>query len=207
MKTTDLTVADIMQHQVVTVKPDISVRELARILWEEEISGAPVLDENGMVVGVVSATDVLRLAGEEWVPTFQRRDATKRGGAESEGPDDLDLSEGAPAGAGDELGEEQEEAGGFFRSPDSGLYPGWRTLPDTLPHERLDRTLVRDIMMPATFSVRPESSVASLAGFLRHAKIHRALVFDDGELAGIVTTFDVLDALSGEVEPAAAPPA
>lgn len=204
MNATDLTVADIMQHQVVTVKPDITVRELARILWEEEISGAPVLDEHDMVVGVVSATDVLRVAGEEWVPTFERRETPARARREGAGP-----PEDAAPGADEELtgGEEEEEAGGYFRAPDRTLYPAWRSLPDTLPHERLDRTLVSDIMMPATFSVRPETTLASLAGFLRHAKIHRALVFDDGELAGIVTTFDVLDALSGEAEPAEAPPA
>lgn len=55
------TVADLMYTDVVTVAPTATVRELARLLWRNAISGAPVVSD-GKVVGLVSSTDVLWLA-------------------------------------------------------------------------------------------------------------------------------------------------
>jgi len=60
-----LTVRDIMNPAVVTVAPDTTVRQLARLLADEEISGAPVVDQSGRLQGVVSATDVVRLAAAD----------------------------------------------------------------------------------------------------------------------------------------------
>lgn len=49
-----------MQKQVVTVRTDDSLGELARVLDSHQISGAPVLDGEGRLVGVVSQTDLAR---------------------------------------------------------------------------------------------------------------------------------------------------
>lgn len=51
--------ADIMQPQVVVATPEMSVRTLARLLHDKMISGAPVVDEAGRLVGVVSASDLV----------------------------------------------------------------------------------------------------------------------------------------------------
>lgn len=53
------TVEQIMTSPVVTVTPDMPVKEAATILSEKDISGAPVVDQ-GRVVGVFSEADVLR---------------------------------------------------------------------------------------------------------------------------------------------------
>ena len=58
-------VRDIMRSDVVTTRVDDSARSLARLLSDSEISGAPVLDSNGKVVGVASSTDLVRLAADE----------------------------------------------------------------------------------------------------------------------------------------------
>lgn len=55
------TVADLMTVDVVTIGPEASVRELARVLYEHGISGVPVM-EGGTVIGVVSGVDVVRLS-------------------------------------------------------------------------------------------------------------------------------------------------
>ena len=59
------TVREIMRTELVTVVPDMSVHDLARLLADKQISGAPVVDVDGEVRGVVSMTDVIRLAANE----------------------------------------------------------------------------------------------------------------------------------------------
>src|SRR5690606_6426016 len=50
---------DIMNPHVVTVTDIMDVREAAKILVEERISGAPVVDELGHLVGVISQSDLV----------------------------------------------------------------------------------------------------------------------------------------------------
>ncbi|MEQ1896900.1 MAG: CBS domain-containing protein [Vicinamibacterales bacterium] len=49
-----------MSPYVMTVVDDMTTDDLARYLVEHEISGAPVVDEQGHLVGVVSMTDIGR---------------------------------------------------------------------------------------------------------------------------------------------------
>jgi len=49
-----LTAKDIMTSEVITVQMQTTVNELAEILWKNRISGAPVLDDDGRVVSVVT---------------------------------------------------------------------------------------------------------------------------------------------------------
>jgi len=55
------TVRDIMRHDVVSVVPEMTVRELVQTFLEEHVRGAPVLGRDGKVIGLVSETDVLRV--------------------------------------------------------------------------------------------------------------------------------------------------
>ena len=59
---TALTAQDLMNPEVITVRDQMTVRELASFLTDQEISGAPVEDENGSLIGVVSVTDIVRAA-------------------------------------------------------------------------------------------------------------------------------------------------
>jgi CBS domain-containing protein len=51
---------DIMSAEIETVPEDMTVAELAAFLTAKEISGAPVVDRNGRLTGVVSVTDIVR---------------------------------------------------------------------------------------------------------------------------------------------------
>jgi CBS domain-containing protein len=50
---------DIMHPNVVTVTDTMDLREAAKIFVEERISGAPVIDELGNLVGVLSQSDLV----------------------------------------------------------------------------------------------------------------------------------------------------
>ena len=61
---TELKAKDVMTTDPVCVSPSTRIRELARVLEEHEISGAPVTDQQGKVIGVVSKTDLIRRCSE-----------------------------------------------------------------------------------------------------------------------------------------------
>lgn len=48
-----------MSHPVITVRPDIPIPEIAKILTEHRISGVPVVDDQGRLVGIVTEADLL----------------------------------------------------------------------------------------------------------------------------------------------------
>ena len=57
------TVRDIMQTSVRSVTADMPLAEAARILWEHGISGAPVMDRNDRPIGMLAASDIVRVKG------------------------------------------------------------------------------------------------------------------------------------------------
>jgi predicted transcriptional regulator len=57
-------VKDLMTTHIMTVADDMTTYDLARYLIEHEISGAPVVDSQGRLVGVVSMTDLGRNVAE-----------------------------------------------------------------------------------------------------------------------------------------------
>ncbi len=74
-------VKELMSTHIMTVADDMTADDLARYLIEHEISGAPVVDDQGHLVGVVSMTDIGRnvaepaQAGSSGEPGFYRDDA------------------------------------------------------------------------------------------------------------------------------------
>lgn len=81
-------VRDVMTSEVVRVAPAMRLKDLARLLLDRRITGAPVVDQAGHVVGVISETDLLakevgrplsRRTPLDWIfgerpnPTEQRR--------------------------------------------------------------------------------------------------------------------------------------
>ena len=55
------TVADVMATRLVTFTPDMNIHEAIRILLEKRISGAPVVDADGALVGMLSKKDCLKI--------------------------------------------------------------------------------------------------------------------------------------------------
>ena len=55
-----LKVRDIMQKKVVTVAENATIEEAALIMYNNKVGGLPVISEVGAVVGIITATDILK---------------------------------------------------------------------------------------------------------------------------------------------------
>ena len=171
-------VRDIMRSDVVTTAPEMTVRELARLLSEEGISGVPVVSPSGEVLGVVSSTDVVRLAAHS---------------SEVEVAGGRWVAVSPPEGTVDPEDEEVDPYSDYFLPEDAPTFgPEWAAANDG----PMDSLTVSEIMTPVSFSVGPDASLKTVADFLVRGRIHRALVVEDGRLEGIVTSMDVLKAFA-----------
>lgn len=173
-------VDEIMAKEVWTVTPDTTVGDLIRTLSDEQISGVPVVTNSGQLRGVVSVTDILRLAADEPVGTVE----------ESTWEDAWDELE--------QDGEDEDStvAQSYFLDSGGGQSFMFRPGADHLRLMPFADHTVEEIMTPATFTVSPRDSIRDLARFLARGRIHRALVVEDGRLVGIVTAFDVVKAIA-----------
>ena len=63
-----LTAADIMTRQVVTVSPDTPVRDVAALLAKNKFGSVPVVDERGILEGIVTEEDMVMRAAEVHLP-------------------------------------------------------------------------------------------------------------------------------------------
>ena len=60
VKITPLVAEDFMVDVPAVVKPDMDSAEVARLLIEHNIDGLPVVDENGVVQGIITKADIIR---------------------------------------------------------------------------------------------------------------------------------------------------
>jgi len=58
-----LTASDLMARRVVTLSPEQSLAEAARVFAEHEVSSVPIVDERGICLGMLSAVDFLKPSG------------------------------------------------------------------------------------------------------------------------------------------------
>ncbi|NTU42518.1 MAG: CBS domain-containing protein [Nitrospirales bacterium] len=63
---------DIMTTDVITVKAATTIPELAKILMEHRISGAPVVDDEGSLMGIVTENDLITQNKRLHIPTVMR---------------------------------------------------------------------------------------------------------------------------------------
>lgn len=81
---TGLCARDLMTPEPICVTPSTTLREMVRLLGEHEISGMPVTDVEGAVVGIVGIRDLVRriVAGEDGLMpgSFQDLVAEQQGG-------------------------------------------------------------------------------------------------------------------------------
>ncbi|MFB6240304.1 MAG: CBS domain-containing protein [Gemmatimonadota bacterium] len=179
-----ITLHDIMTVDVITVEPEATLREVAELLSSEHISGVPVVDGDE-VVGVVSATDVLEVdaSGEE---DFGR-EPDQLAFEDEPGAELWEEGEEPPASYFVRLWEEQDRLDGeaFGREREAPEEGG-----------PLDRYTAADVMTRQLCMLPSSSSARDGAEYMLRAGIHRLLVIDGEELVGVVTTTDLVKAVS-----------
>lgn len=60
--TRSATARDYMSHRLVTLTPDTDIHHAIKLLLKNRISGAPVIDERGELIGILSKKDCLKVA-------------------------------------------------------------------------------------------------------------------------------------------------
>lgn len=171
-----LRLRDIMTTDVLTVSPELTIREAMDLLVERHISGAPVV-ANGNVIGIITATDLLAFAASLPGVPEERSDRDDWNG---ELPDWSDGNE-APGAYFTELWDNAgAEVTGRLASTRG---PEWNVL---------EEHTVGDAMTATPLcTLAPSATVEQAAEFMHATGVHRVLVVDEGELAGIVSAMDV----------------
>lgn len=59
------TAADLMSRDVVTVRPETSLREAIKLMLQGGFSGMPVVDETGKAIGMLTEGDLMRWSEQE----------------------------------------------------------------------------------------------------------------------------------------------
>ncbi|RQH02788.1 CBS domain-containing protein [Paraburkholderia dinghuensis] len=140
---------DVMTTNVVTVKPDMTVRDAAALLVERHISGAPVVDAGGRLVGIISEGDLLRRV---------------------------------------ELGTDKTRRGrwlDFFAA---------RADADAYVKSHANR--VEDVMTHDVICVGEEESLSKIATIMETRGVKRVPILRDGQVVGIVSRSNLLQALA-----------
>jgi len=193
----DLAATDLMSRDVVTIPRTMLLREAAHLLRQADATGAPVVDERGRCVGVLSAVDFLRWAEEDRLAVAAHDIRTCRyqmkqrleAGQEAVA---CTLCEGACP-----LQVMQPATGG--RRIAVCLMPhdvlsDWQQVEEDVPEGEVGKYMTADVV-----TVPPGTPLKDLTRMMIDAHIHRVVVVDeDGRPIGVVSSTDVLAALVRE---------
>jgi CBS domain-containing protein len=190
-----LTAGDLMTRHVIQLPAVMSLRDAARLLRQAQVSGAPVVDQQGRCVGVLSAADFLRWAekegrGTKEVPIPACPYQVKGRLLTGEEAVICTLAEGlCPLQ--------------MMRSTIGGRHTALCTLTsasrsdlrnefENLPSDVVSRYMTTDIV-----TTGPETTLPQLARMMIDAHIHRFIVVDEEQRPiGIVSSTDLLAAMA-----------
>ncbi len=151
-----VTARDIMRSDVVVVSYASPLSDIERTLSENRISGAPVVDEAGHIIGIVSMKDIIERYAQD-PETRPRRGS------------------------------------GFYHLSmeelDDGNFNSFE-----VPAESEDTAA--DVMTAEIYAVDVSDDLKAVAKAMHSRGIHRVLVQEDGKHVGLISTMEILAALS-----------
>ena len=160
---------DIMTHEVVTLNPEMTLREAIGILRAENVHGAPVV-RGGEVVGVASVSDILDFEVHTPLVPVEHQSQDEWAGFEHEAADVPSFFSQTWDRAGVDLANAE-----------------WDLLADHL---------VGDVMTRGLFALPPETPLDLAARYMVTRGIHRVLVMDGMRLLGIASASDFVRAVA-----------
>ncbi|PYT36324.1 MAG: hypothetical protein DMF52_07880 [Acidobacteria bacterium] len=192
---------DLMTRTPVTVPLDLKVGALCDLLQEKNINGAPVVDERGHLVGVVTQEDIIY--GAMGHPT-------------ADGGEFVSGAAGRPTGTARPSGAEAVPARGSGRpskrvvamlrgrhlqeAPPAQPRPGER--PFWAEHRAPDpmEMPVSTIMTSPAISAEEDTPVTDLCRIMWSLRIHRVPILKKGKVTGLVSSMDLCRAvLEGKI--------
>jgi CBS domain-containing protein len=159
----DVKVKDVMREKVITLPVTATVEEAIETFEDDHVSGIPIVDSGGKLVGVLSVHDVAR------------RDHVRQGRFESS-KSEYQFASPLEEEMGEGSADDEEFTGKEDYSP-----------------EMIGREMVKDWMNPSVISLGPDASLKQACDLMVKESIHRVLIVDDRQhLLGLLTTFDVV---------------
>jgi acetoin utilization protein AcuB len=61
-----LTIGELMTPNPITIKPEDTISEAARVMLKNTVSGLPVVNAQGQLVGIITESDIFRMVVQQW---------------------------------------------------------------------------------------------------------------------------------------------
>jgi CBS domain-containing protein len=177
-----LRLRDIMTREVVTLEPQMTLREAMEILSVQHVSGAPVISGR-KVVGVISAGDLLSFAAAPPSGDGETKPTRAEEWEEPEEWDDDEESESASFFT--EMWDEHTEETTDVIDSDGA------SSPDVMSNHVVEEAMTKTIRW-----LSPDADVRSAADMMRQYGVHRVLVVTRGRLVGLVSAMDIAKAVA-----------
>ena len=190
----ELRARDLMTRTPVTVPTEMRVGALCDLLQERNINGAPVVDESGRLVGVVTQEDIIygAMGHPSPVPGDPQAAGTLEGGANS--------VPARKAGRSSKRMVAMLRGGHLHEAPPAplrrGEKPFWAELRSPDPMEMP----VSTIMTSPAISAEEDTLVMELCRLMWSLRIHRVPILKKGKVTGLVSSMDLCRAvLEGKI--------
>ncbi|HMK47358.1 MAG TPA: CBS domain-containing protein [Methanocella sp.] len=196
-------VTEIMKQDVVTIPDDSSLEGAVALMIEKSVGGAPVVDEDRRIVGILTERDVVRIMGESITGKKVRDIMSKKVTT-------------APPGTTIEMAARTMISSGFRRLPviADSFVCGIITATDIMRYlgngsafKKLITGNIREamgapissIMKTNIFTTDPNEDIGTVAHLMAQNRIGSMPVLDNSGLAGIITEHDLLLSLKEAV--------
>jgi len=185
-RTRILRARDLMTRTPIKVNQDLPIGELCDLLQANNINGAPVVDEQGYLLGVVTQEDIIYGAmGSPGAPTTEPAGDPDGRRPKPRGKRVMDLLRGRSLSS--------------VPSPtlSPGELPFWAD--DRRPRERPEVNVAAIMTSPA-ISADENTPIVDLCRIMWNLRIHRVPILKDGKVTGLVSSMDLCRAiLTGKI--------
>jgi CBS domain-containing protein len=188
-----LRAGDLMSRDPITVPDQMTVGELCDLFQERNINGAPVLDAQGQLVGVVAQDDIIYGAMGHADRVADPAAATAAAGVPGAGV--------PGASAGPEASPTRRRRRGMVAAlrdrnleavPEAPRRPGEKAFwADQRAKDDPMRMPVRAIMTSPAISAEETTPLADLCHVMWSLRIHRVPILRGGKVTGIVSSMDL----------------